>query len=652
MDELWGLYNSLTDEQKELVDPNTKALLDQMEKDYRNKLAYEAKLKEEREKQEAELEALYKARDDNNGLFHPKKEAEIESQILALEKKLRVAHKPDGWESFCDTVESAGAHAVTFVASAVEGFVDLGEGVIDGTIYGASKALQLFGVDDKWAENIIAYDVSGKMYDGFVDLTGIDKDIAYGPAHTYGNFAGEMGGYYALSAVPYVGTALCCVAGAGSKAEDSINRQLEENGEVNDWIVFGESGLGALEGFGFGKAAQGAKAGFKAIKEVGLKNTLKQTIGSISGETLKETAKNGGKIALKTAGQTLTDADLYVETASVLGDDVIHGLETGEWDYGRMALETVTVLGENYAGNLFGNVAQDLTSKNKFNTEMDAKTPEQRSQSWEDYYKEAYGADAVEHTSGPVGALLKSDYNPGRRLSGDQIGEYKQKYINMYSEKGYSKVELDEVRSNFNDISGQAQRLGQQYPDFDEKTFYEIVCMDPKTRPDPTTYLPKSIISDWETDFSSGKAYCVMATGTPNSAFDNFVESKGCLGPPGESQYVIGESTKLKLDKIINGPGNLDFKQKEIAKILGVPSDQFSDGFVVIERTIDDANPIKMSTGSESTANKWYTPYGQTTAGVKEGVLPSVSGVKVGYDVNGKRVIENDGIKIIYDTEG
>ena len=227
--------------------------------------------------------------------------------------------------------------------------------------------MQVFGVDDKWAEDIISYDISGEMYDAFVDATGIDKDIAYGAAHSVGNFAGEMLGYYALSAVPYVGPALCCVAGAGSAVEDSINTQKANGEEINDWKVFGSSALGALEGFGFGKAASGAKAGIKAVSSGG----LKKTAGSFTKETIKTTIKTQGKqIAKNAAINTLKDVDTWVETGSVIANDVINGIDTGEWDFAKMAGETAVVFGENYVGNLAGGIAGDVIRGSKINVDL------------------------------------------------------------------------------------------------------------------------------------------------------------------------------------------------------------------------------------------------------------------------------------------
>ena len=209
-------------------------------------------------------------------------EAELQKQQKAEEEK----NKP-WYQKFGET-------AGTFVLSAVEGFLDVGEGVFDSLVYGAGETLQIFGVDDKWAEDIIAYDASAEFYEKAVEITGIDKEVAYGKAHGAGNFVGEMLGYYALSSIPFVGTALSIQGGAGKGIEESINTQLAETGEVKDWKVAVAGGLGALEGYGFGKATQGISSGIKAVGKTGVKQTLKSAVGSVSKETLKSAAKDSG----------------------------------------------------------------------------------------------------------------------------------------------------------------------------------------------------------------------------------------------------------------------------------------------------------------------------------------------------------------------
>ena len=125
-----------------------------------------------------------------------------------------------------------------FVFSAVEGFINLGEGVVDAHFYGVAKTIQVFGVDDKWAENIISYDFSENMYNFLTEKTGIDNNVANGTINKIGNFVGEWAGDYALSSVPYVGLALCSMAEGGSTVEEKMNQQLSETGTINDWSVF------------------------------------------------------------------------------------------------------------------------------------------------------------------------------------------------------------------------------------------------------------------------------------------------------------------------------------------------------------------------------------------------------------------------------
>lgn len=556
------------------------------------------------------------------------KKAKEEEERKAAEEKKKEEKKP-WWDIVFD-------YTATAVGSVLCGVVDVAESIVDGVAMAggtiASGVATLAGNEElaneikKTTSDFVSYDFAESAYDATMDALDVDEEIAHGLVHDIGKGAGQIAGYAAITMVTGgAGTTIVSgLAAAGSSGEAAL-----QSGATFDEaaIVSATSGvLGALSGGALEKLKKGA-VGAKTLTDVARYTTTGTLVSTIEPVVNSVTEyETYGKDMVDEYGNKLYNSfgDYYLKGGGALNTFMAGAA-------GGVSTFSSAYKGYSNRGNKLAMDARERMKKQQMTDKKNLRLEQKKS---------------------------NIDYVNGRRLSGNEIGEYKQKYIDMYSEKGYSKVELDEIRSKFNDISGQAQRLGQQYPDFDEKTFYEIVCMDRKKRPDPTTYLPKSIIADWETDFSNGKAYCVMATGTPASAFDNFVESKGCLGPPGETpdvkgfQYVIGESTKLKIDKIINSPGSLADKQIEIAKILGVPSKQFSDGFVLIERTIDDVNPIKMSSGSESTANDWYTPYGQTTAGVKEGVLPSVSGVQVGYDNNGKRFIKNEGIKIIYDTEG
>jgi len=238
----------------------------QRQDEYKNKQA-----EEERKKTEKELEELYEARDDNNGLFHPNKEADIEKKIAKLEKELGVPHKPDGMEKFSDWCGDAAATAVTFTASVAEGIVDVGETIIDGAVQvgGGAISYVVKAIDEdagkamqEGIQDFVSYDASAEMYDAFVDVTGIDEDIAYGAAHTAGNIVGQVAGYAAISMIPG-GAAVAAGAGALAAAGAAAESSYANGATFDEAMVVSTSAavIGAVTGGAankLGVAAQGA----------------------------------------------------------------------------------------------------------------------------------------------------------------------------------------------------------------------------------------------------------------------------------------------------------------------------------------------------------------------------------------------------------
>ena len=161
------------------------------------------------QEQLAQLEDLYRQRDENNGILHPFKEAEIEDKIEALEKQLNVPHQPDGFESMLDHPLQATA---TFVASVGEGILDVGESIVDGVVQvGGGLVSYAVGAIDEEAgqkmqqeiQEFVSTDLTGELYDAvMVDALGIDPAVAYGPAHSAGQIVGQVAGYAAISMIP------------------------------------------------------------------------------------------------------------------------------------------------------------------------------------------------------------------------------------------------------------------------------------------------------------------------------------------------------------------------------------------------------------------------------------------------------------------
>ncbi len=190
---------------------------------------------------------------------------------------------------------------------------------------------KLFGWNDDYDENIMGYDVSGKVED-YLDST-IHEDATDSWVTKVGGFVGKALGYKALAAVPFVGVALCAIGGAGVRTEESINTQMAETGCTNDWYILFDSLVGSAEGFGFGymlhngSAAQSSikNGGFKSIGE-GIKNMFSG--GFKSGMT--EFIKSIPKVFANTGLSSLTDPAAWAQTGGQFVDRVKTIFETGD----------------------------------------------------------------------------------------------------------------------------------------------------------------------------------------------------------------------------------------------------------------------------------------------------------------------------------
>ena len=328
----------------------------------------EKKAKEAAIRQEKldKLEQLYNEREENNGLFHPFKEQEIEDEIEKLEKELNVEHKPDGWESFCNAAKDAGATAVTFVASGVEGVIDVGETIVDGAVQvgGGLIAEGVSLIDEEAGEamkqgiqDFVSYDASGALYDEFVSVTGIDEDIAYGAAHTAGNTIGQVAGYATLSMLPG-GAAVTAVASglasAGSSAENAY-----ANGATFDEAMITSTVAGVT-----GAAAGGA------MNKLGTLANTATSLKAVAGYTASGAALGTAEPLINSAVEYATygnnDGQSYFEYMDESGGwtKVAMGVGAGGLSTGSKALKTYTNIPKRNALNNFKN-DPDVTNYNK-----------------------------------------------------------------------------------------------------------------------------------------------------------------------------------------------------------------------------------------------------------------------------------------------
>ncbi len=233
----------------------------------------------------------------------------------------------------------------SLVGSLVGSFLDLGEGFVDSHIYGTTKIInalyldKAFGWKNGYDDNIIGYDVSGKVEDF------IEGDAKNKTADGIGSFIGEMVGYGALNSIPYVGFLASIFAGAGKKTEKSINEQMEETGCVNDWNVFFKSLGGALEGFAFSRGWKaknviqngGIKKVFSGAAKLSTSNLNTAGKGVVKAwnvgkkvvvnwiKTIPDVAKNAGLSALK-------DPKSWAQTGANIIDDAITVFQSKDFE--------------------------------------------------------------------------------------------------------------------------------------------------------------------------------------------------------------------------------------------------------------------------------------------------------------------------------
>ena len=375
---------------------------------------------------------------------------EIDYNAIDLQKGIEAEKNEKEW------YEVAGATACVTATSIVSGVLKISEAASDGLTWlggmAVSGVARLFG-QKKFAEKFeemtmdeIARDKVGEMNEFFYENTELGKAINDASALKYDSELAQGIQNVTTEAVIIAGATAATVVtggaaaplfaagfvvGAGQSAEK--NYQDVENRDF--WKDSAEIAVdGTIKGLStmaYGKAGATAVNGVKSLGKLGLsgaKEIGKQALGSISKESLKQTAKQSGKIALKTAGQTLIDKDTWLETGGVLLDDVKSGMETGEWNVLKMVGDAALIYGENYIGNLAGNVVGDVLSGTK--TETNNINPKPMIDSNYDMYSyydntgTSYGVDQA-----AIKKLCVYEYN-GQRLSYSQAQDLVNQAIN------------------------------------------------------------------------------------------------------------------------------------------------------------------------------------------------------------------------------
>lgn len=234
------------------------------------------------------------------------KEEQAKKAAAAKKNKNVEAAKKDTGSSWWD-------YARTAIGGAVEGFLGIGEGVVDAHLYGTGiiiKGLTMGNYGDGLAYDAVAYDVSGKVENAI--NYGVDEDIKNSGWSNTPRVIGHGLGYQALSKVPFVGVALAAQGGAGKEAEKSMNKQMAETGTINEWTVFYRSFLGSIEGFIGSKLSKAADK-YKAVGSEGIvsgvKNLSKQGFGAF--------VKNQGLVFKSAAQNSLKDPRIWADMTGI-----------------------------------------------------------------------------------------------------------------------------------------------------------------------------------------------------------------------------------------------------------------------------------------------------------------------------------------------
>ncbi|MEN9917801.1 MAG: hypothetical protein RL662_237 [Bacteroidota bacterium] len=127
----------------------------------------------------------------------------------------------------------------------------------------------------------------------------------------------------------------------------------------------------------------------------------------------------------------------------------------------------------------------------------------------------------------------------------------------------------------------------------------KILALPKGSRPDPATYLPKDYIDAHLAKFEKEG---VVSRIVPTDGYNTFGIGKP---DPGKSEFV---SLKTDIDNIIKSSnGNID----EIAKHLGIPTEQLEGGLVRIDFKVSYKYKPKMPTGNEFGTNPQWIPGGK-----------------------------------------
>ena len=240
-------------------------------------------------------------------------EAEQSGRIVKAEFKAAPEKKAEPSKEEQATGAEWYDYARTAAGGLVEGFLGIGEGVVDAHLYGTGLTIKLFtwgNYGDALAYDAVGYDVSGKVESAI--NYGVREDIKESGWSNTPRFFGHGLGYQVLAKVPFVGVALAAQGGAGKETEKSINKQMAETGTINDWTVLYRSFLGSIEGFVGSKLSKAADK-FKSVGSQGIISGTK----NLTQQGFWAFVKNQGTVFKNAAVNSIKDPRIWADTAGI-----------------------------------------------------------------------------------------------------------------------------------------------------------------------------------------------------------------------------------------------------------------------------------------------------------------------------------------------
>ena len=289
------------------------------------------------------------------------------------------------WDDACDCITSDFATMAVVTEKTIAGGLKVGEWIIDGTqMLETALATPLAWVGDKvlgtdmvgemWDQTMsdVAIDRVGEAEKWFYEETGMGRWINSNSLLAYDSAGANLikkgtikvveiaaaavvtyftGG----AAAPFVAAGIGFLEGLGEGGEHQFSA-VDENGNYTGRNLKG-LGLASLnavgkaaEWYGYGQMGNAAIQGFQTISGLG-KEGLTTLAKTVTGEEAKAYLRqNAGQIAKGAARRMLTDADTWVDAGTGVVNFFTSGIESGEYNWGELALD----VGLSFAGNYVG----------------------------------------------------------------------------------------------------------------------------------------------------------------------------------------------------------------------------------------------------------------------------------------------------------